>query len=939
MNKLKPRQIDALNRVKQEPALQPFFFKKLKGVKWFDELETQGFFNPKHHSGPVETDPKGYFNIPTWPILHYLEQTAPELQQPENLGYVVKFLNVMREVTRSAMEGKVNNFRTWWYFAKITEFIPIENITRDDAEYMEYWLKDPFDRVLVSTELVDNLLPRLLKKDSDHAQYLAIRLVKALTSITWVPTQYGGSEKEPESAVKSYYLRKILDTHGKGIGEKLEEKGVNIFYDRISEILEKSQKDKYSNIWRPAIEDHKQNSKTDNVEDILTSALRDALLGYVDRRATAAGGYVGKLLASDTVLFQRVAIYVTYKYNKQLGNLVHKLLDPRYFKYHYQHEMYHMLHTCFSGFDENEKQETLIIIETVAKQSKDPKQSEDIQKKQQAYAYLIWLSAIKGKGCKRADNLYTDNLAVTKKEPEYPDFASYIEDSIDSIRVGEISPYSVGELLRSQELNNLAIILKSFNEKDAWEAPTRRGLAQTLKEAIKSKPESFENHLAEFLDLDYVYTYHLIAAYRELWTEKQYDNWEELLEFCWALLQSESFWLMDASNQREVMDCSQPLVVGQISELIKEGTSNDKSAFDPSLFQITGKIIEHILEKQEGEPFADVRNSVFVAINSPRGKCVGALINYALRRCRLADKSDKGHDVLWEIELQPIFAKQIALVQGGNYEFVTLFSLYLPSLLYLSQSWTKEQLCTIFDKEDRIKWICAMQGYTYINRLYPVVYDFLRKNNHLQDALDAGEIESMGKDKIIQQFVIAYFQNDVHHADSDEALRWLLDRWKEEEIRQLIWFIWTTRDDKEDVEGKLIPLWVEISKRANSQHEADKRVLSSLCKWSVFVDEPNEQKMELLLQSAPYADMEHNAYILIGELKRLVDSYPDKVAEILICMLTVFAPTYKQEDIEHVISKLYETNGEIRQKANTICDKYIKYGIEFPAQIRDANLH
>ena len=939
MNNLSRRQLDALDRIKQKPALQPFFFKNLKGLKWFDELENREFFKPEHHSGPVPSDQEGYYSIPAWPVLDYLEQTAPELQQSENLNHVAKFLHVMREITRSAMADQVYNFRTWLCFATILRFIPIEKVTREDAEHMEYWLNDPYDHMLIGTELGDHFLRRLLVKDSTHAQDLAIRLVRALTAITWNSTQYGTSEKlEAVLLVKPYHLRETLGTHGRTIGEKLGDRGVDIFRDRISEMLEKSDKDKYSSIWRPAIEDHKQNSDTVNeAEDILVSALRDSLLGYVERRATAATGYVRKLLSSDTVLFKRVAIYAINVYNQELGNLVHKLVDSQYFKYHYQHEMYHMLDKCFSEFSEEKKQKTLRIIRRIAEEWKDPKQSEDIQTKQQAYACLIWLSAVQGKDYKQADDLYAENIAIVGKEPEHPDFSSYIEDG--GCIVGEVSPYSAGELV-SRDVNDLFDMLRSFKEDCTWDAPSRRGLAQTLKEAIKAKPEFFKNNLAEFLDLHYVYTSHMIMAYREVWTEKQHDNWEELLNFCWTLLQSDGFWSKDASKQREDTDYSRRWVVGQISELIKEGTSNDKLAFDPSLFQTTKKIIERILEKQEGESFRDVTDSVTLAINNPRGKCIESLINYALRRCRLAEKkSDNGHDELWEMELKPIFDKQIAIVQDGNYEFATLFSFYLPNLLYLSQSWTIEQLPKIFNKDNRIRWICAAQGYAYTNRLYTVVYEFLRLNNHLKDILDAGELESRYKDKVIQQFVIAYFRNDGKQDDFTEELHWLLTRWKHEEIRQLIWFIWANYNDKEDVKIKLIPLWKKISERAKLQQETDKRVLSYLCKWSVFVDQPNKQIMELLLRSAPYADMEHNAYILIRELKRLVDSHPDQVAEIFIHLLEVSAPTYEQGDIKYVISKLYEAGGENRQKANTICDKYICYGIGFPAEIRDANTH
>ena len=931
MSKLTPRQLDALDRIEQKPALQPFFFKKLKGLKWFDELEERGFFNPELNPRPVQSDQEGYFSIPSWPILEYLEQTALELQQPENLDYADRFLKVMRDVTRSAIADGVSNYRTWWYFAKIVRFIPIDKIISDDVELLEHWLKDTFDRMLVGTELGNHLLPRLLASDSAHAHGLAIGLVNALTALTWNPRRWGTSEElEAALPVEAYHSRKIFSVHARAIGERLEENGVNIFRDRLSEIFGKSDKDKYSAIWRPAIEDHEQNKGRDDAESILVSALRDALLGYVDRRAAAAARYVGELLASETVLFQRVAIHVADVYNRQLGELVKKLVDPQYFEYHYQHEMYHLLKNCYSGFDEKDKQKVLRIIGSIAEQSKDPEQPKDIQEKQQAYTWLRWLSAIRGKGYQRADDLYTDNLAITKAEPEHPDFSSYMEVGWG----GELSPYSVEELL-SRDLDDLFNILRSFKEEDGWKTPSRRGLAQTLKEALKARPELFKGHLTKLIALDFDYSYHLIEGYKELWKEKQYNNWAELLEFCWAMLQSEDFWSKDAAEQRGVMVASSHWIVGAISELIRAGTADDKTAFDPAMLPIARKIIVHILEKQEGESFTEERDAVSIAINSARGKCVEALINYALRLCRLTDKSDKGHDELWVRELQPIFDKQIDLVQEGNYEFVTLFTNYLPNFLYLSRSWTMKQLPTIFEKGNRLRWLCAVRGYIYVNQIYAEVYRFLRENGHLQDALDDKELESRGKDKIIQNIVIAYLQGDEKLEDVNGILGWLIERWKLEELRELTWFVWTLRSgQREDISVKLMPLWTELGRRADPTSETGKRMLSRLCMWSVFVDELSEQQMNLLLQAAPYADLEHDAYILIAELKRLVEHYPDQVADIFLRMLDGFVPTYEQEDIEHIISKLYENGGENRQKANSICDRYVEYGIGFPAEIR-----
>jgi hypothetical protein len=74
------------------------------------------------------------------------------------------------------------------------------------------------------------------------------------------------------------------------------------------------------------------------------------------------------------------------------------------------------------------------------------------------------------------------------------------------------------------------------------------------------------------------------------------------------------------------------------------------------------------------------------------------------------------------------------------------------------------QLPIIFKKENRLRWLCAMQGYTYVNRIYAEIYRFLSENSHFRDALDVEVLGSKGKDKIIQSIIIAYMQGDENTA-------------------------------------------------------------------------------------------------------------------------------------------------------------------------------
>ncbi len=929
MNNLTERQMDALDRVVSKPALQPFFFRKLKGLKWFDELKERGFLDPEQNPEPKRSDREGFYSIPSWPILDYLDQTAPELRQPENIEYTDKFLNVIREVTRNSMASDIHNYRTWWCFAKIIRFIPIEKLTVDDIKQFDYWLKNQFDTGLIGTELGE-ILPRFLDSDSTNAQKLSIDLIETLTTLKWQTKKWiNTGESEAILPVDAYHSRKIFSSNGKLIGERLGDKGVNIIRNRISEIVEKSDKDKYSTIWRPAIEDHKQNWNKDDTINILVSAMRDALLGYVDRRASDANDYVCNLLSDDRVIFKRLAIYVINVYRRPLRELSKTLIDYQYFTNDYQHEMYHFLQNGFTDFSDSEKQRTLEIIGIVAKESMNSDRANDIQKRQQAYTWLTWLSAIKGKGCQEVEESYERNFTIAKEEPEHPDFSFY-GGAFEVAK--DISPYSVDELL-SRDISDVINLLRLFKEENQRNTPSRRGLALELKEALKIKPELFTDNLAKFKDLDNEYKYYLIEGYKELWNEERYNNWAELLEFCWTLLQSEDFWLEGRSGQQGYVEHSYRRIVELICELIREGVTDDAKAFAPSLLPKAKNIIENILGNQRGDSFTGLQDAVLVAINSPRGKCVQALINYALRLCRLAEKKYTGHEEQWQNELQPIFDKQINQVQTGeveNYEFVTLFARHLPNFFFMNQSWTMKQLPIIFNKENRIGWLCAMHGYTYVNTVYPEAYKFLLKNSHVHDALDSEEIGYRSKEKIIQNLVVAYIWEVEQHGNQTETLSWLIKRWRPDEIHHLIWFFWSLRDSKSDFSEKIIPLWKEISNRVDMQNEADRRILSKLCLWSVFVDELNKQTMDLILQSTPFSDLEHNSYFVIRELRRLVESYPKHVADILIQMLKIFAPTYDLEDIGYIVSKLSENESYIRTKASEIRDRFIKYGIQLP---------
>ena len=85
-------ELDVLHRISEKPDLQPFFFKKVKGLKWFNVLAEAGYFCPENIPKTVAAKEEGYVKIPYWPATEYLVKASKELAAEENKEYASKFL-------------------------------------------------------------------------------------------------------------------------------------------------------------------------------------------------------------------------------------------------------------------------------------------------------------------------------------------------------------------------------------------------------------------------------------------------------------------------------------------------------------------------------------------------------------------------------------------------------------------------------------------------------------------------------------------------------------------------------------------------------------------------------------------------------------------------------------------------------------------------------
>jgi hypothetical protein len=563
-----------------------------------------------------------------------------------------------------------------------------------------------------------------------------------------------------------------------------------------------------------------------------------------------------------------------------------------------------------------------------------PDETEQLSEGRTAYQRAIWLSAIKDYGNDIA-LLYQQDVDIIGGEPEHPDLSSYMSSGW----VDHKSPYSMEELLSlnvTELVKQFNTYIESYQPTQGFNEPGLEGLIKTLRQAVKAEPLRFYNQLNKFSDSDLSFVYALIESYRELWSENAKLPWDEiwnfLLDFCQEIIKQDRFWSEENAKQKELFVANRHWIVGGIGDLIQLGTKSDQHAFSEKLLNQAEEIILILLKNEKGAEFKVDSDAVIVAINSPRGRCLEALINLTLRSCRLADKQDGNHIKIWT-NFQPIYEAELTRTDISEYEFATLVVNYLPNFLYMSKDWVLANLDNIFNKDNYQKWLCAMSGYAYVSAVYEEIYKYLKEKDCLVLALDDENIKKRVDEKIIQNIVIAYI-NDFEKLEEESSLiHQLLVRKKDTELSQLILFLWTLRqDDNKKIQTKVLELWARILGVIDLNTRDGRRLASKLCNWSVFVDIVDEKNRGLILAVAPFAGDEYNSHDLLESIAKISVKQPFEAAEIWLRLLEGTSSDFPEEAIRTTLTNLQQAGPEGLRKAKIIVSEYLKCGNERPTQ-------
>lgn len=206
-----------------------YFFKQVTALHWYHVLKAGKHFDAINAPGPKPAEQAGFYSIPWWNVLAYLEEISNQVTTPGNEKYIDELLQIVRDV--SIYEGTdgqhVDNYYTWRSFVLILFNIPREKIPIDIIELIPIWLSSKFDASLVGSELGLKLLPKFLSGNPSPEDITkAERIVDFITQVKSVQLDEEGvriykKKKEKMLVIDSYWIKTIFEKKLRGYRRKM----------------------------------------------------------------------------------------------------------------------------------------------------------------------------------------------------------------------------------------------------------------------------------------------------------------------------------------------------------------------------------------------------------------------------------------------------------------------------------------------------------------------------------------------------------------------------------------------------------------------------------------------------------------------------------------------------------------------------------------------
>jgi hypothetical protein len=912
--------------IKNDKAQENHFFETLarssNSLPWLKPLVERGYFNRERNPSPepVPTQ-KGYFTIPRWNVLGYLVNVAQQNAKNPSEEITSLLHSIVDSIISYKNEAnqRIDNYITDCAMIKIAFTLPIENISEGHIEFIRVALQSGGSGdSLIASEIDISAMCQLIRCNAKEL------LLKLLNVILDCEKQDRSIGKKHASLIDEYWLNHMLEKYKADIAKLCATQAAEVALTKMRGIIS-DDASQFHAAWINTIEGNPQMYSPNDYQCQLVRFVRDM---YELAEPKQLREIIVTLMQEEHPIFKRIAIHTINEHYNELNDLFWNWqgnpLEAEWIK----HELYELLKARSILFTKEQLRKVLNWVEIKKYYVPDDLKEASKRDKSLAYRKKEWLSAVMGTKDPDIVSAYKKYDAIEPQQLNHPGFDFWMETGWG----GHVSLIDKNALLKKSNAE-LAKYMKDFPVTGRWKEPDQEDLSEAFRDCVSNHPEQYSVDLKPFLDVHRIYQHALIWGLYDAWHSEKTFPWNDVLEFITDLITSDAFW---AEAPETASYSYREQLIGQIADLITEGTKDDRHAFDQELLPQAEKILL-ILAKKTDSHIEEDKDFMNLALNSPIGRVFSSMVNYSLRHSRIFGKDIER----WVKPIRQYFDSLLSSSIQPPIEFFVTLGRYLPNLMYLDKKWVVSNVTQIFPIANNSAWEAAFTGYLYsTNAVYREIYILLRQNGHYIKGLQTDFADRHCVQRIVGHICVGYLQELEDLEDKKSLISKLVNSGHINKLSEIISFFWMLRDDVTDkIKAKIKPIWeslieVLLKKEQDSEYQ---KAISDLSRWLSLVDSIDDRIFEWLKLSAKYIETNYNAPFLIEYLLPHAVKTPNKVGQVFLTVLNngVY-PQYKKENIRGIVRQLYAHQQE--EIADNICNLYMEKGIDFLKPVYEKNL-
>jgi hypothetical protein len=689
-----------------------YFFRRLSHPQWLPALKARGVF--KRPPEIVENPATGERYYLRWPHGEYLARMAaiPNVQQQ-----VAMIAAQVGDSTNPWVQGHVS---------AIMKALPVPLVI-DLLPAKIRWLEDGGAALQEDAYLAETAVR--LSREGFHAE--AWRLFAVLLASL--------ARSEGGMYLRTQVIRDIAPT----LLDLTGAVGLTHLCDLLQADIEASPEAQrapqdLSYIWRPAIENHPQNSSHFSPRDVIVVTIRDGALRLVQEGRVPLHEILHALQTRPWLIFSRIAFYLLRIISPPDPALLSIwLVDrKRLEETGSWHEYGLLLRDQFEALSGDDQAEILGWLET------GPTQRFGSDPEREAALWLwVRLAVVHSSLPQEWRERYRALIERFEGEPEHAEFPAAV------VTVGSLP----GQLEVESQLKDLSIpdviaFLKAWQPPSSPFSLSQDGLGVLVEHRVRQQALAFSQEASQFAGLPSPYLAGLFRGLETALRNKQTLDWLPILEVCDRILtathrMTRSSGTMDGGEEdyhrarNLCITLLNTITVGLEAEEAEIPFSERRR-----VWRILRRLANHhdpTLDDEANFPGSEPASR---ALNTVRGMAIRAVVIYALWiRRHIAGRTFRAMP-----EVRAVLDGHVDLARDPSVTVHVLFGQFLPNLMFLDASWTVMHVEPIFTREPEHAEIRHATWETYVtfNPAYRETLALLRDDYRWAiDSMKSGQAE------------------------------------------------------------------------------------------------------------------------------------------------------------------------------------------------------